>query len=163
LLAVGLVSAAVLALGGGALALLQPGWRDGRLTARGREIFAALGRGLLEGSLPAADPPRRRAIDALLARIDALVVALPPHAQGELAQLLAIMGAAGGRALLVPLEADWSGASVAEVQQALARMRFSSLALRRQAYQALHDIVGSAFFADPSTWNALGYPGPLKI
>ncbi|MEO8653744.1 MAG: hypothetical protein ABI409_06430 [Ramlibacter sp.] len=41
--------------------------------------------------------------------------------------------------------------------------RTSGLDLRRQAYQALHDIVGSAYFSDPGTWSFLGYPGPLKL
>jgi hypothetical protein len=42
-------------------------------------------------------------------------------------------------------------------------MRVSALSLRQQAYQALHDIVGSAYFSDPRTWGILGYPGPPKI
>ena len=42
-------------------------------------------------------------------------------------------------------------------------MRLSTISLRQQAYQALHDIVGSAYFSDAGTWSMLGYPGPLKI
>ena len=42
-------------------------------------------------------------------------------------------------------------------------MRVSSISLRQQAYQALHDIVGGAYFSDAQTWGLLGYPGPLKI
>ena len=42
-------------------------------------------------------------------------------------------------------------------------MRLSSVTLRQQAYHALHDIVNGAYFADPATWTALGYPGPIAI
>jgi hypothetical protein len=42
-------------------------------------------------------------------------------------------------------------------------MRTSSLQLRQQAYQALHDLVGSAYFSDAATWHLLGYPGPMRI
>ena len=49
------------------------------------------------------------------------------------------------------------------MQAALEGMRFSSLALRQQAYQALHEIVGGAYLSDESTWVAVGYPGPLAI
>jgi hypothetical protein len=30
------------------------------------------------------------------------------------------------------------------------------------AYHALHDLVLGAWYADPSSWTAVGYPGPLK-
>ena len=163
LLTAGLAGVAVVAIGGGALALLRPGLRDGKLSRRGREVFAALARGLLDGSLPELEPERGRAIDGLLQRIDALAAGLPPHAQGELSQLLALLGSGAGRVALAGLATDWERATVAEIQQALQGMRVSGVALRRQSYQALHDIVGSAFFSDPSTWPTLGYPGPLKI
>ena len=54
-------------------------------------------------------------------------------------------------------------ASVAEIQSALQSMRVSTLSLRRQAYQALHDIVGAAYFSDPGTWSLLRYPGPVAV
>ncbi|WP_427915642.1 hypothetical protein ACPWT1_06325 [Ramlibacter sp. MMS24-I3-19] len=42
-------------------------------------------------------------------------------------------------------------------------MRTSTLSLRVQAYQALHDISGAAYFSDRSTWAVLGYPGPVQV
>lgn len=162
LLALGAVSAAVLALGGGALALLQPGLRDGSLSPAGREVFSGVSRGLLEGSLPAG-PAMKGELDALLVRIDALVAALPPHAQAELSQLLALLASSPGRRALAGVSEAWHIAAVPQIQQGLQAMRLSGISLRQQAYQALHDIVGSAYFSDPGTWSQLGYPGPLKI
>jgi hypothetical protein len=42
-------------------------------------------------------------------------------------------------------------------------MRVSSLALKQQAYQALRDLTNAAYYADPSAWNVLGYPGPKAL
>lgn len=163
LLTLGAVSAAVLALAGGTVAMLQPGLREGMLSAAGREVFAGASRALLDGTLPPGGQALQRALHGLLARIDSLVAALPPHAQSELSQLLALLASTGGRRALAGLTQTWESASVQDLQQALQSMRVSGVSLRRQAYQALHDIVDSAYFSDPGTWILLGYPGPPKI
>ena len=159
----GLASATVLAVGGGLLAWVQPGLRDARLTDAGREVFAAVGRAILDGALPAQEVARKAAMAGLLERIDALTAGLPGHAQGELSQLLAVLAAGAGRRMLAGLEVPWPSASVSELQGALQSMRVSSLAVRQQAYQALHDIVNGAYFSDAGTWGLLGYPGPTQV
>lgn len=155
-----MASALALAAGGGALALISaPGFADGKLSAGARHVFAGAARGLLQGTMP-EDP---RAADALLGRIEGLVANLPPHAQDELSQLLALLASAPGRRGFAGLPPDWPEASAAQVQAALQSMRTSQLALRRQAYQALHDIVGAAYFSEPATWAVLAYPGPVAV
>lgn len=159
----GAASAALLALGGGAAALWQPGLHDGKLTGAGRGVFRAVGRAVLQGSLPADEAAMQVALDGLLERINALTLALPPHAQDELSQLLSLLANGAGRHLLAGLDRDWPLASETDIQRALEGMRFSALALRQQAYAALHDITAAAYFTDVSTWPQLGYPGPLAI
>lgn len=163
LLALGALSAAALAVGGGALALLQPGLQGAKLSAAGRMVFSGVSRGLLDGTLPTGRDALAVALDELLGRIDGLVGALPPHAQSELSQLLALLASAGGRRTLAGLSEPWADASVADIQQSLQAMRVSGISLRQQSYQALHDIVGGAYFADAGTWQVLGYPGPRPI
>ena len=58
---------------------------------------------------------------------------------------------------------EWADATVPAIRQALEAMRLSPLSLRQQAYQALHDITGSAYFSEPATWSVLGYPGPAPL
>lgn len=163
LLKLGMASAAVLALAGGTAALLQPGLEDGSLSSAGREVFAAVAQAVLDKSLPVDPAARQMALKGLLHRIDALVQSLPPHAQSELSQLLSLLASAAGRRTLAGLAQPWAEATVADIQQVLQNMRLSSLALRQQAYAALHDITAGAYFSDPSSWSLLGYPGPLKI
>lgn len=163
LLKLGVTSAAVLMLVGGASALLQPGLQGGALTSAGREVFAAVGRAVLDKSLPQEEDALQNALNALLRRVDTLVQALPPHAQSELSQLLSVLASAPGRRTLASLRSPWPDASLADIQQALQVMRLSTLAMRQQTYAALHEITTAAYFSDAATWPLLGYPGPLKI
>jgi hypothetical protein len=161
LLKLGAASAVLLALAGGTATLLGPGLAAGRMTHPSRTVVAALSGALLDGSLPGPGPARAAALQNLLARVDTLIAGLPDHAQDELAQLLSLLATSPGRALLAGVDQPWHEAPVATIQAGLQSMRVSSLDLRQQAYQALHDIVGAAFFSDPATWKAIGYPGPI--
>jgi hypothetical protein len=156
-LLLGAFSGAVLTLGGGSLALMRPGMREGRLSESGREVFGGAARGLLDGIARADE------ISPMIARVDALVFGLPPHVQGELSQLLALLASAPGRIAFAGLASPWTQASVQQIQNALQSMRLSAVSLRQQAYQALHDIVGAAYFSDEATWPSLDYPGPKSI
>jgi hypothetical protein len=158
-----LVSAAALALGGGTLALIEPGLQRARLSGGAREVMHGVARAVLDGTLPTQDAARNAAMAGLLERIDALVGGLPPHAQAELSQLLALLSSAGGRRLLAGISDPWPVAARADIEAGLQSMRVSGISLRQQAYQALHEIVGSAYFSDASTWAAMGYPGPTAI
>lgn len=163
LLKLGVASATVLVLAGGVAALIEPGLTSGRLSASGREVFSSVGRAVLDTTLPVDEGARQIALNGLLTRIDTLVAGLPPHAQAELSQLLSLLASSGGRRALAGLSQPWADAPVADIQRALQGMRLSSLALRQQAYGALHDITASAYFSDEATWSLLGYPGPVKI
>lgn len=163
LLKLGAATAVGLAVVGGGIALFQPGLREGRLTADGQRVFLAVARAVLDGSLPSDASQRQAALQAHLQRLDETLRGFPTAVQDELAQLLAILAAAPGRVAFAGLLTEWSAASVTDLQSALEGMRLSSLALRQQAYHALRDLTNAAYYADPSTWPALGYPGPRTI
>ena len=163
LLKLGVASAAVLAVVGGTAAWIKPGVERSALTAQGREVFRAMGLGMLDKTLPEQPAAKQAALTGLLGRIDELISALPTHAQAELSQLLAILATGAGRRALGGLAMPWPEASPVQIQTALQDMRLSSLAMRQQAYAALHDITAGAYFSEPSTWPMLGYPGPLAI
>lgn len=161
LLKLGAASAALLAVAGGTAALLGPGLREGRLSEGSRMVVRALALALLDGSLPLHERARAAAVHGLLGRVDTLIAGLPDHAQDELSQLLAILATVPGRTLLAGVDRPWDEVATHAVQAGLQAMRVSTMSLRQQAYQALHDIVGAAYFSDPATWNAIGYPGPV--
>lgn len=163
LLVVGAGVGTLLALAGGTLALLEPGLRDGRLTSAGRDMFAAVARGVLSDLLPGVPAARAAAIEAHLRRLDDTFAGLPPPVQDEIQELVTLLASAPGRLALAGLRAPWAQADAAEVQAMLQGLRTSSLALRQQVYHALRNLTNAAWFADRSTWAAIGYPGPLPI
>ena len=159
----GIASSVVLALVGGTAATIKPGFDRGSLTAVGQKVFRAVALAVLDKTLPEEAVEKNAALDRLLSDIDALVSALPSHAQTEVSQLLSILSTTAGRYGLAGLKTPWTTASAAEVQAALQDMRISTLAVRQQAYAALHDITASAYFSRPGNWALLGYPGPSKL
>lgn len=159
LLQLGVVGAAVLALGGGLAALWQPGLEGSRLSAAGRRQLGALAQALLDGLLPAGDA----ALQAHLTHFEDTVAAFPPAVRAELQQLLSIACNAAGRLGLFGRGTDLAELPLTERQALLEQLRFSRLAPRQQAYFALRDLNMAAFFAQPASWAAAGYPGPRAI
>lgn len=163
LLQLGLGAAAVLAMAGGGVALVQPGLQRGQLTDRSRAIFAAVALAVLDGSLPTDATAKATALRGHLDRVNATIGGLPLPVQKELSLLLALLGTTAGRLAMTGLTNDWHEASVAQVQAALQSMRLSSIAARQQIYGALRELTNGAYFADPSSWALLQYPGPNPI
>ena len=160
LMTVGLAAAALLAVAGGTLALVTPARRDGKLTEPTRVMLASVARAVLASLLPQEPAAQAAALEAHLSRVQHTIAGMPPPVQAEIDELLSIVASAPGRLALVGLKADWRTAAVADVTLALQGLRESSLALRQQAFHALRDITNGAYFADPSTWAAIGDPGP---
>ena len=163
LLKLGIASAVVLAVAGGAVALMQPGLQNGKLTEDARLIFSRVGQTILAGTLPVDAGPNQIAVNALLDRVDAFIAGAPEHVQAELSQLLGLLSTAAGRRGVIGLSPGWHEATVPEIAAAFQTMRSSSVSLRVQVYQALHDIVSAAYFSGQESWAVLGYPGPKAV
>lgn len=159
----GVAGAAVLAAAGVGLSLTPPAWQTPKLSAAGRSVFEAVARAVLEGGLPSEPGARQTALDNHLQRVEQTIAGFPKPVQDEVDLLLRLLASPPGRLGLAGLGSPWSTASLAEVQAALQQLRVSSLDLRRQTYQALRDITYASYFADRSTWAALGYAGPANV
>jgi hypothetical protein len=88
------------------------------------------------------------------------VLALPPAARSELGQLFSLLALAPARRAFAGVASPWEEAGIAEVGAFLDRWRDSGWALKRSAYDALHQLVIAAWYANPRAWPAIGYPGP---
>lgn len=162
-LKLGIASAVVLAVAGGAVALVKPGLVDGKITPSTRLILSQTAQAMLAGALPVDAAERQRILDGMMERTDVFIAGLPLHVQAELSQLFALLATAAGRRGIVGLSASWESATVAEMTQALVAMRGSGTDLRIQAYQGLHDMVCVPYFAGQESWTLLGYPGPTPV
>lgn len=163
LIRVGVAAGLALAAGAGLVALVQPGRANGRLTAAGRDLFAAVARAVLDGLLPADAAARQAALDDHLKRLEQAIAGMPPSVQAEIDELTTLAASAPGRRALIGLGSPWSEASPAEIGQALNALRHSSIGLRQQVYQALRELTNAAFFADTGTWPMMGYAGQRPV
>jgi len=164
-LKVGLAGAAALAIAGGVawfrrrvdVAATAPA-----LGADARDVVRAIVPSMLAGALPEG-LDRAAAIDETVAGVDRAIGGLPPSARAELAQLFALVTLAAGRRAFAGVPSAWRDATRAEVDAFLASWQSSTWALKRTAYDALHQLVIAAWYANPRSWPAIGYPGPPEL
>jgi hypothetical protein len=159
LLKLGLAGAAL--LGAGTIALQMAGRRSGEQARQdARNVLRAVIPALLAGVLPLEPNLRESAERQALTRTEAAIAGLPPATRAELDQLFGLLASRPGRWLA---GLDWAAASADEAAAFLQRWRTSSFGLFKAGYQALHDLVLGSWYADPSAWDAIGYPGPTKL
>lgn len=157
-LTVGLAGSALLAAGGLAA------WIARRDPARDRDdVLGAVVPALLAGALPAQPAQRAQAIERCTRLVSEAIDGLAPSAQDEIAQLFALLAIAPTRLLTTGIASSWAEASPQEVHDFLERWRVHSFALLQSGYQALHDLVIGSWYADESSWPAIGYEGPPKL
>lgn len=126
-------------------------------------VVRAIVPAMLAGALPAAPSEREGALASTTEGVARAVAGLPPHAQHELGQLFTLLSASAGRRLLAGVASPWRDATPSEVDAFLVAWRASSWSLKRTAYDALHQLVFAAWYADPRSWPAIGYPGPPSL
>ena len=155
--------AALALAGGGALyrAMHTSAPHRFALDGEARAALHAILPAILAGALPQG---RERA--ALLAGtidgVHAAILGLPPATQKEVQDLFGLLALAPARRLLTGVSGGWEHASTADVSAFLHDWRLHRLGLLRSAYHALHDLVLGAWYAQPASWAATGYPGPMK-
>ena len=163
-LKVGAIAALTLAAGGGLYRLvnppgpLQPFALDGEAKAAIDAIIPAM----LAGSLPADAAARRAAVAATTDHVHKAILGLPLTSQKEIQDLFGLLALAPARRALTGVSGAWANATDAQVGSFLQDWRFHSLDMLQSAYHALHDLIIGSWYADPSSWSAIGYPGPMK-
>ncbi|WP_409267882.1 hypothetical protein [Massilia sp. BHUDP2] len=131
------------------------------LDGEARAALHAILPAILAGALP-QDAGREAALTRTIDGVHQAILGLPPGTQKEVQDLFGLLALAPARSLLTGIAGGWEGARVDEVSACLEDWRLHRLGLLRSAYHALHDLVLGAWYAQPSSWAAIGYPGPLK-
>jgi len=159
----GVLGALVLAAGGGIYRATQAPHPQGFvLDGEARAALGAIVPAILAGALPAGAAERQAAIAATLNGVHTAVSNLPLSVQKEVQDLFGLLALAPARRLLTGIAGGWAQASDTEVAAFLQDWRLHRFALLRTAYGALHDLSLGAWYAQPASWSAIGYPGPLK-
>lgn len=163
------VAGALLLAGAAALHRPLDRWAKRGLVAQApldgalRLVVPALLPVMLAGVLPAEGPARQAALRSGTDGVATAVAALSAAAQQEVAELFALLALPPTRIAVARLSSPWPQASEDEVRAFLDGWRHSSLGLLRSGYQALHDLVLGAWYADPAHWQAIGYTGPPEV
>ena len=132
------------------------------LSPAARTIVAAIIPVFLDGALPSG-PEASSVRDETLAGVDRAIAGLPPATRRELADLFSLLAFAPARCLLAGIWSSWPEATPETIASFLTRWRESRFVLLRSAYAALHQLVFSAWYAQPRAWPAIGYPGPPSL
>jgi hypothetical protein len=158
----GLLGALALAAGGAVYRQLHPPiLQRYAMDDNARTIVAALVPAIVGPVLPQDTAQRKVVLDGAVDRVAGAIAGLPLPTQKEVADLFALLSLAPTRHLLAGIR-NWREATPEELADFLQSWRTHRLGLLQTAYHALHDLVLGAWYADPVSWAAIGYPGPLK-
>jgi hypothetical protein len=133
------------------------------LDAPGVVMVAAFVPVVLAGSLPEEVEARARAIREVVEAFDRAVSGLAPAVQREVDQLLSVLRFGPARVAFTGLWSPVEESSPEEIAGFLTRWRHSSFGIQRAGYQALTQLIQAAWYDNPSSWAAIGYPGPPKL
>ncbi len=86
-----------------------------------------------------------------------------PESQNEIKQLLLLFESAAAGLIFDARVRPFSHLGADEQDAVLNAWRFSRLAVRRSGYTALRKATQAAYYASPSCWAEVGYPGPPQI
>ncbi len=133
------------------------------MSAGATNLLRALVPAFLDGALPEAGVERARAIDDTVAAVATAIAGLPPVTRDELNALFTILSFAPVRIAFAGVDGDWRDARGSDVAGFVDRLRKSRWAVKRVAYDALHQLIFAAWYANPRAWPAIGYPGPPHL
>ncbi|NVM79221.1 hypothetical protein FHW83_005058 [Duganella sp. SG902] len=162
-LKIGVAGALTLAAGGAIYRLAhRPGPQRFALEGAAQTVLEAVIPAMLGPVLPEAPAARAAALAAASARVRDTVLGLPLATQKEIQDLFGLLALGPARRLLAGVGGGWERADPLQVAAFLQSWRTHSLQTLQIAYQALHDLIIGAWYGDPSSWERIGYPGPLK-
>jgi hypothetical protein len=141
----------------------RPRQGPGGLTPDGVDVMRALLPALLVGALPQDVAMRTKAIDETLEGIGYAITGLTPIAREELGSLFALLAFAPLRIGVAGVRVPWADVTLATADTFLTNLRGSRWPQKRAAYDALHQLTFAAWYADPRSWPAIGYPGPTPL
>jgi hypothetical protein len=158
----GALGALVLAAGGGIYrAVHTPRPQRFVLDGEARVALGAIVPAILAGALPANPAERRAALAGTIEGVHTAISNLPLAVQKEVQDLFGLLALAPARRLLTGVAGGWAHADPNQVTAFLQDWRLHRFALLRTAYSALHDLSLGAWYAQPASWSAIGYPGPM--
>ncbi|MGB8330882.1 MAG: hypothetical protein WCE62_12215 [Polyangiales bacterium] len=123
------------------------------------ELLRALIPAVMKGKV---DPSDAGPIDQTVQSFDTLLEDLSAPVVAGVRQAFDVLSFAPTRGLMTGQWAAWSGASLEDAENALARLRDSGIGLLNAIYAAVIRLIISAWYLIPGNAATTGYPGPPK-
>ena len=163
-LKIGIIGAVTLAAGGALYRAVQGPAQPHAfaLDDNARAVLTAIVPSMLGPALHDAPDARAAAVARTVERVAGAVHGLPLATQKEVQDLFGLLSLGPARRFLAGVPASWNEATPAQIDAFLQSWQHHRIAMLVTAYQALHDLVAGAWYADPAHWEAIGYPGPIK-
>ncbi len=133
-----------------------------RVDADRRTIVTRIADAMLDGAIPPGGAARETALATAVSGFSTAVAGLTPSVAQELSQLFGLLEFAPTRRIVAGLP-PWKDATRADVSAFLTRWRFSSFALLRSGYDALHELIMAGWYGQSAAWVHIGYPGPPDV
>ena len=128
-----------------------------------KELLHAIIPVILDGALPDNHSEKKLATDEVISGFDLTIAHFPPTVRNEIRQLLWILELRITRTLLAGIWSPWHKTNVEDISNFLTSWQHADLDLLRVGYIALHDLISAAWYANPRSWQRIGYPGPTAI
>ncbi|CAN7454907.1 hypothetical protein LJR289_002997 [Pseudoduganella sp. LjRoot289] len=159
----GVLGALALAAGGALYRTVQGAAPLGRyvLDGEARAVLAAVVPAIVGPMLPREAAARGAAVARTVDGVQQAIASLPLGTQKEVQDLFGLLALAPARRLLAGVPA-WRDTTPEQASAFLQGWRTHRFEMLQTAYHALHDLVLGAWYADPASWAATGYPGPIK-
>lgn len=126
-------------------------------------LIGALAPVVLAGALPADPKARAEAVREVVEAFHRAVAGMSPAVQEEIGELVGLLAFAPTRIVFTGLASPVEKSSADEIGAFLSRWRRSDFDLLRAGYQALTQLIQASWYDNPSSWAAIGYPGPPKL
>ena len=126
-----------------------------------RAVLGAIVPAIIGAMLPAPGEERAAAVARATDGVQQAIASLPLATQHEVRDLFGLLALAPARRLLAGVPA-WNETTPEQAAAFLQDWRTHRFAMLQNAYHALHDLVLGAWYAEPASWAAIGYPGPIK-
>lgn len=156
------LAALALAAGGGIYRYTHKPAQRFVLDGPAKDAIDAIAPAMLAGALPADPAARAAALPALTGRVHQAILGLPLAAQKEVQDLFGLLALGPVRRFLAGVPDEWRAAKPEQVAAFLQDWRLHRFVTLQSGYHALHDLIIGSWYADPSTWDSIGYPGPIK-
>lgn len=101
-------------------------------------------------------------LQELISGIDFMITRLNPHTQQEIRQLFILLEFAPSRVFSTSI-GSWESVTEAKVETFLENWRTHRLELFRSAHTALAKLTMGTFYANPISWQKIGYDGPPQL